>query len=286
MDLDIDNYDFPDLLKLFQIPIDFGEGHLKRAKLHVIKMHPDKSGLPKEYFLFFSKAFKILLSIYDFREKAARSDKLDLATQNTDYVKCMDNDHAKQAFVDGLDKADFNGWFNALFEKVKISTEYDQAGYGDWLKTSNEDHCHATNIAEMNREILKKKTALSAFRTGAISEFNNTGFCDLTNAVPTSYGSGLFSTLQYEDLRKAHEESVVPVTDADFKPGFLSLDELRLSRQRQEVHPLNEAEAQRILCNDKRAEDTTNSYRAFKLVKQEREMTKANEQFWTHLLRN
>ena len=53
MDLDINNYNLDDLLKLFKISAHFGESDLKKAKQIVLKTHPDKSGLPSEYFLFY-----------------------------------------------------------------------------------------------------------------------------------------------------------------------------------------------------------------------------------------
>ena len=60
IDLDIENYDFNDLLKLFNINYNFNAEDLKQCYKIVLKTHPDKSGLNKEYFLFYSKAFKIL----------------------------------------------------------------------------------------------------------------------------------------------------------------------------------------------------------------------------------
>ena len=67
VDLDINNYDLDSLVALFKIPIHFEEHHLKQAKKTVLAMHPDKSKLDKEYFLFFSKAYKIIYNIYQFK---------------------------------------------------------------------------------------------------------------------------------------------------------------------------------------------------------------------------
>ena len=55
LDLNIHNYDLNDLINLFRLPFHFKEEHLKEAKKIVLKTHPDKSGLDKEYFLFFSQ---------------------------------------------------------------------------------------------------------------------------------------------------------------------------------------------------------------------------------------
>ena len=72
VDLNIDNYDYEDILNLFSLDQDFGENGLKNAKKIVLATHPDKSGLNKEYFLFFSKAYKILNFVYTFREHRMR----------------------------------------------------------------------------------------------------------------------------------------------------------------------------------------------------------------------
>ena len=46
--------------------------HLKRAKKKVLMMHPDKSRLPKEYFLFYKKAFDIIYRLYDDVHKVSK----------------------------------------------------------------------------------------------------------------------------------------------------------------------------------------------------------------------
>ena len=56
LDLDINNYGYLELLTLFGLGHDYDEKDLKDAKKIVLKMHPDKSKLGPEYFLFFSKA--------------------------------------------------------------------------------------------------------------------------------------------------------------------------------------------------------------------------------------
>lgn len=67
IDLEINNYELADILNLFKLPVMFDEKHLKQAKMIVLQMHPDKSKLPKDYFLFFTKAYKILYEIYKVR---------------------------------------------------------------------------------------------------------------------------------------------------------------------------------------------------------------------------
>ena len=69
-DLNIENYNLNDLLTLFKLDFDFNEEDLKRVKKSVLQSHPDKSKLDKKYFLFFTSAYKIIYSIYEFRYKS------------------------------------------------------------------------------------------------------------------------------------------------------------------------------------------------------------------------
>ena len=69
MDLDIENYDLDDILNLFKLNYQFDEKDLKAAYRIVLKTHPDKSGLDKEVFLFFKKAYEVLEKIYKFRNR-------------------------------------------------------------------------------------------------------------------------------------------------------------------------------------------------------------------------
>ena len=54
-DLNLDNYGLDDLLTLFHVNYNLDENEMKKAKLIALKTHPDKSGLPKEVFMFFSE---------------------------------------------------------------------------------------------------------------------------------------------------------------------------------------------------------------------------------------
>ena len=82
IDLNINNYDLDDILNLFNINYDFNEEDLKNSKKKVLMMHPDKCKLDKEYFLFFSNAYKILYSIYNFKNKSKLNNNIKLDENN------------------------------------------------------------------------------------------------------------------------------------------------------------------------------------------------------------
>ena len=202
-DLNIDNYDLEDLLNLFHLNYEFDENDMKRAKTVALKTHPDKSGLLAEkYFLFFMKAYKMIESIYEFKMKRAR------CARNTSYEnEKMESD--KKALllkkVDGMKAKDFNKWFNNMFEKVKVSDDDVDGGYGKWFK-SNEDVNEetVTNKRDMEAAFNRKKAASRELVLHkGVNEMVGGGY-DLTRSKPDEYSSDIFSKLQYDDLRKAH----------------------------------------------------------------------------------
>lgn len=291
LDLNIDNYEYEDILNLFNIPIDFEESHLKKAKKHVLAMHPDKSDLDKSFFLFFSKAYKILYSIYEFRMKANISEKLDLNYENIDYIK--EQDIYNKEIINNLKNNEalkpenFNKWFNELFEKFKIENDYDSGGYGDWIKNDNEENIkQVANLSEMNEEINKKKEILrnnSLSKYTNIDEFNQSNYCDLTNSSVENYSSNMFSKLPYEDLKKAHEESIIPVNEKDYKPSFSNIEEARIKRFQQNLNPLSDNDSKDYLEGEKYKENYISSQRAYKLAKQEEMVERINKKWWASL---
>ena len=74
-DLEIENYDLREILNLFKLDYNFDNVDLKRAQKIALKTHPDKSNLPKEYFMFFMKAFQIVQQIYYYRYKKFQDSK-------------------------------------------------------------------------------------------------------------------------------------------------------------------------------------------------------------------
>ena len=65
--LDINMYKLDDLFGLFNLSYDISIEDLKRARKIVMKTHPDKSRLDPKYFLFYKKAFDIIVQFYDYQ---------------------------------------------------------------------------------------------------------------------------------------------------------------------------------------------------------------------------
>ena len=246
MNLDIESYNLDDILNLFKLPVTFDETGLKNAKKVVLKTHPDKSGLDKKYFLFFTEAYKILYSLYKFKTNKNNC-------VSTKYSLSDQKDKERDKLVEDLLKdKNFNNKFNELFEKHKLNQERVDNGYGDWLKSEQDIDNRQTTKANMNQTFIKKDGIKSNCRGKRNRNVNggDLGFSDVViDAEPQHFGSSLFSSLQYEDLRKAHTETVVPVTEQDdgIKEKYNTVNELQQARSRQNIKPLSLNEAKKYM---------------------------------------
>ena len=265
LDLNIDNYSLHDLLDLFHLPPQFDMDDLCNARKIVMKTHPDKSGLPKEYFLFFSKAYKLLHALRVQR------------TSTTEYYTEDNSDEHLQKFVKD---AEFQRKFNKLFEQHRLEAESDE-GYGEWFK-SNDDICDTTvrNQSEMNESIEKRKRearALCNYET--VQSIGDDVNSNLDPNAPAHYGATLFSKLAFEDLRKAHTETVVPVDDSDLaaRPTFQNEQSLRQHRAAQVIQPMTKAAATERVRTVAAYEDMASVERAYRLAKQDETVAKLNE---------
>ena len=277
IDLNIENYDLTDLLNLFKLDYEFNEEDLKRVKKTVMQTHPDKSGLDKKYFLFFSSAYKIIFSIYEFRHKSSKY-------QSTEYT--VEKDESKELLLKDLQKkSNFNKIFNELFEKHHIKDEENENGYGEWIKSSENMDTRSTTMSQMNATFEQKKREvkdLIPFKE--IEEMGqSSGHFDLTRDKPENYTSALFSSLQYEDLKKAHVESVIPVTHEDYlaRPKFKNVMELQSHPDYNDTKPLSLSQAKDYLQQKQSYQAQNDVQRAYKLAKQDEISRKANESWMT-----
>ena len=297
IDLNIDNYDLDDILNLFGIPKDFDEENMKNAKKLVLKTHPDKCGLHPDYFRFYSKAYKKLYFVWSFKysSKKTYDEVVDEYYDEDGRIKL--SKHKKGTLKDFLsdnkiDKGEnFNKWFNEQFEKNKIQSDSETNGYGDWLK-SNEDLTEDKKISytQIGEEIEKKKQQVRSLvvHKGIDELYSNfNGASNLTGESPECYTSDLFSSLQYEDLRKAHVESVIPVTmeDYDNVKKFKNLNEYNNYRNSQDIVPLSEIQAAEYLKNKNKQEEIQTTNRAYKLAKQLEESKKNQSTFWGSIMK-
>ena len=282
IDLNLENYDLEDLLKLFHLDINFGEDDLKQAKRMVMKTHPDKSNLPKEYFLFFSAAYKIIHGIHKFRGKSN-------CPSSTEYM-VDEVDKGNKKIFDSLTKSgNFNKIFNELFEKHKLNDEDVENGYGEWLKSNEDIDNRETTKLTMNQDFERKKHEVQTIIKHKDVEYSVSSLSgqDLCGDQPDNYSASMFSSLQYEDLKKAHVESVIPVTSDDYRKIKKYKDENDIKKQRdsQNITPISLQQAREQLESHKLEKEKNDTYRAFKLAKRDEQIRKENDKIKGHFLR-
>jgi hypothetical protein len=281
VELDIEKYDLVDLLNLFNLDYDFDKDDLKQAKKIALMTHPDKSGLDKKYFLFFSAAYKAVYEIYQFRHKTK--------SQPTEYKQLNDSNHEHKNLLKYIeDKKNFNTWFNKMFDETVVKDEYSSSGYGNWL-TSNDDLDNRTTTMEnMSNTFEQKKKELRAIIPhNDFREISQSNLYELTNSRPESYSSDMFSKLQFEDLKKAHTETVVPVSQEDYKnkKKYRNVNELQQERTIQSKQVLPSYEQHKNFLEEKnKLESVNDTERAYKLIKQDIETEKTNKRWWSGIL--
>jgi len=356
LDLNIDNYNLPDILALFNLPTLFNEADLKRAKLAVLKTHPDKSQLPKEYFIFFTKAYRILHQIYTIRNPATNEHytqrvhrtprtpatvipsvpslrcvgkdtlrepytPVDTAgSKVVDYNRLMRgegyqpdaDDEYSQATHERMkrrldemmtgrsggahsgeaDKAtkvsEFNRWFNEKFEQYRLKDDELETGYDEWFRDgqseANQEGGEGTEgggnwadkvaILNQRKQELRNKYALVERKELEYAGGGSSSTYDLTRERPQEYSSGIFDSLKYEDLKKAHTETVIPVTEEDYYKTrrFNTVNELQTFRdqsRRDLYSQTNPAEQKQIYEQSRIRQEEEDTRRAFILAKQD-----------------
>ena len=142
-------------------------------------------------------------------------------------------------------------------------------------------------------EDIPSHSYLTAFKSSLISkntlkdleEMTSQGGYDLDRNRPQNYSSGVFSRLQYEDLKKAHTETVVPVTHDDYlnKEKYSSMEEIKSARSRQNIKPMSKRSSKAMLNKKNYSSEKVATNLAYDLLKQEEEAKRLNERWWRNL---
>ena len=307
LDTDIGNYNLKDILQLFKMPADFGEADLRRAKRTTMKTHPDTSRLPGDYFRFFCAAYRMLEQIYEFRHsKRLREKELtrrDSALyMNTKYE--TETDREKELLLrDITKKDDFNEWFNEMFAKAKAGggggarDEETERGYEGWLRSNEGVDEGAPSIKQNQMDAYFEERKAKAAREYALTRHRGVQECRSggggmggseldRSGGDVEYASGVFDKLRYDDLRRAHTESVIPVSTHEElarRPQFESVDDYVSFRDGQNVMAMSESETKEQLARMATRNSELETQRAFNILKQDEDAQRRQEEWWSTL---
>lgn len=293
LDTDLGNYNLHDILQLFKLPTDFTEVDMKRARRTTMRTHPDASGLPPEYFRFFSAAYRMLEQIFECRHPK-RWEQLNRT--DTPIVYEVEKDPEKELLLrDITKKDDFHSWFNEAFQKMGYTDEESARGYEGWLRSNDGVEAEAPRIAQNQMDAFFEKRKAAAARENALVQYDgvlefNQGAVghelDRSGATTQhySFASGVFDKLQYDDLKRAHTETVIPIsTEAELhrRPQFSSVEDYTSFRNRQNVMALTEDETRDQMLRLATRNSELETQRAFNLIKQDDYARKKQDEWWS-----
>ena len=283
-DLNIENYSFEDLLKLFELSENFNDYELKNAKKIVLRLHPDKSGLPSEYFLFYSKAYKMLYNIWKFKNLSIDKNENGLWKKDDDLDMNMDESlNEKRSLVSNkskkMDVREFNKWFNDEFEKTMVPIQ-SQNGYDDWFKNEKDDIIVDHDIEE------HKKRVRDIIVYDGVHELpvHSSGYSELRgDDKENGYTSDIFSLLPYQDLYAAHTIPVIPVSEKDFSEDehFQSVDAYKKHSDALVNHSINNQQGTAYFKEKEKKDNEESTHIAYLFAKEAEESARRNSLFWS-----
>ena len=260
--LDIHAYSLQELFDLFKIPNkrEITTEYIKQAKKITLQMHPDKSQLPPEYFLFYKKAFDIIVKYYENQQKVSQIVPLEKEIEYEPLAKDMnEKEIAKQIQKISAEKS-FHKKFNDLFEENM--REKPDPTKNEWFTNENAifETSHVKSVSQMNEtlEKIKEKTnAMSIYR--GVQNLTHSGGSHIYNTDDTDeyITSDPFSKLKYEDLRKVHKDQtvfMVSETDLDNVPKYGSVDAYKTERTQNQHQwkPVDKVEGERVLSEQEK----------------------------------
>ena len=272
--LDIQEYSLEDLFNLFEIPFtsEIRKEHIRLAKQKVIMSHPDKSGLPSDYFIFYKKAFEMIVLFYESQNKISQNVPTILTKEEEMvYEPISQNQHiSKSEFSQNIQKTKhFNKKFNELFEKNEM-TEKTNTKKNEWFQ--QEDNIYqgysVHNTSQINNALEKikkeeKERSMALYRgvSPLLSNGNHSvkSFYDEEEDTDEYICSDPFSKLKYDDLRKVHKDQtifIISENDIQNTKTYSSVDEYSRSRDIGMEKPMEKEKAERwFLEEEKKKQD-------------------------------
>ena len=250
IDMNEDNYDYQALLNLFALEDNFNQTDLKIVKRKVMKLHPDRSKLPHELFVFMIKMYCKVEEIYNFTHHEKDKDKL---TANYD-IDVKFKNYLEKNNIDPVRNYElFTKEFNKMFEQVYISENQD--GYSDWLKS--EDGIYNKDDLEESRQTAIQNAIINV---DEITEVGGESFSNRQTDLKEVYTNPFVAM----DIDKVYKE----------KPKFSSVQEYKafLAAEDDETEPLSNEGSLKYFENKEKLLNNQSKNLAFDKMKQKEKM--------------
>ena len=203
LDLDIHNYDIDDIFSLFKIDYNYDINTLKKIRKQVLKLHPDKCSLDPKYFIFFKKAYEVIVNVYKFRTNHKSLNLKQEEDIPRDLSKYFENKSA----------SDFHKEFNEIFEKVYMKSNEENDGYSTWMKSDN--------------DFIEKEDEAEDFRDRSIQKIDESQIEAANSSSMDFYDFEGNKRMMNHDIKDVYfKETIIPVNEKHImnnKPSFTSV---------------------------------------------------------------
>ena len=265
--LNLHSYSLDEILGLFDLTsYDISIDHLKTAKRKVLMLHPDKSKLEPKYFLFYKKAFDVVVQFFDNQNRQNQVVTNNEVVYDPSYNK--EGDHVSEQIkqnVDEMKSKKFQEKFNELFESNQMGTKPDTSRNEWFLQEQSDFQVPEGKLSKQamsdNFQQIKKQSNGLIHYNGVQSmnqdSATNNNFYDDDGDFSNQYvTSDPFSKLKFDDLRKVHrDQSVLAGSEQDIHnmQTYNSVEEFNRARSQHSYDPLEKEHANRILHEQEKA---------------------------------
>ncbi len=268
--LDINTYSLDDLLNLFELDYNLSANDMLRAKRKVLMMHPDKSNLPSTYFIFYKKAYEIVLDLHRSKNKVTEGTVTPAQSKYTSEIKYnnlgsnnsgiteTDKTHLQSKLGKMVQSGDFSKVFNSVYEEnmaKKINKDRNT-----WFQQETPDIYAGKNITTSNmasaiEEAKRKQQAISVYK--GVQPLKFSGGNSIYDEDEDEYEKqgnyiecDVFSKFKFEDIRKVHrDQPVTNVLESDYDnvEKYASVEQYNQARSRAMGPIASKAESEAIL---------------------------------------
>ena len=261
--LDIQEYSLEEVLGLFDLKnYDITIDDLKRAKKRVLMLHPDKSKLEAKYFLFYKKAFDVIIQFYDNQHRQEKEVKKESLAYDPNFHS-MNKNTSKEITktVTKMKSESFNEKFNELFENNHMGHLQDPSK-NEWF--TQEQSSYDVPEGKMSKQSMDDKFQAIKQQTSSLVKYNGVQMINQSGNSNNLYdeddnnyaSSDPFGKLKFDDLRKVHrDQSVLAVSEHDIHnmKTYKNVEEFNRDRSQYNYDPIEKQHADKLLQEQERA---------------------------------
>ena len=265
--LDVRQYSLDEIYALFGVRREtLSMQDLKKAKQRVLMTHPDKSGMPSDYFIFYKKALEVIATDYAEMHRVEQSNTrmTELQQNNYEYTHGVgeEDERMRQVATKACTGERFQRDFNRIFEE-QMQQKIDESR-NDWFRddravydTSKVSKNNSQGLAQGIEEVKRQQRAVARY-TGGVREmthhigtrlYEDQGI-DAEDAEDQYICGDPFAKLKFEDLRRVHkDETVFQVSESDYnnQKTYKNVEEYGRARSSQQFEQISKQQAESIL---------------------------------------